>query len=46
MRVPNSVAGHVSHIISEFDRIAEQSGIERVSHIADKIIEGLQAVDL
>jgi len=32
-------------MILEFDRIAGESGIERVSHIADKIIEGLQAVD-
>ena len=44
MRVPHTVAAHVSHMISEFDRIAEQSGVERVSHIADKIIEGLEAV--
>lgn len=44
-RIPITVAPYVSHMILEFDRIAAHSGIERVGHIADKIIEGLQSVD-
>ena len=45
VRVPHAIFPHVSHMLSQFDRIASVSGIERVSHIADKIIEGLEAVD-
>ena len=44
MRVPLSVIDQCTLILTQFERIAGESGIERVSHIADKIIEGLEAV--
>ena len=45
MRIPITVSAHVSHMLTEFDRIAATAGVERVSHIADKIVEGLEAID-
>ena len=41
MRVPLSVIDQCTVILSEFERIAGEHGMERVRVIADSIIEGL-----
>ena len=42
IRIPESISTYVSQIVSECDRVCGTDGEERVLHILEKIIEGLE----
>ena len=42
IRVPELIANHVGHIVEECDRICGAHGPDRMAHILDKVIEGLE----